>query len=62
MKKILFALMAVAAIAMTGSFAGCKDKGEPNPDDNGRYVPPTLTGDTYYPDPHPAPIKYPVGE
>lgn len=34
MKRILFALMAVAAIAMTGSFAGCKSKGEPDPDEN----------------------------
>ncbi len=34
MKRIFFALMAVAAIAMMGSFAGCKDKGEPNPDEN----------------------------
>ena len=34
MKRIFFALMAVAAIAMTGSFAGCKSKGEPDPDEN----------------------------
>lgn len=34
MKRILFALMAVAAIAMMGSVAGCKSKGEPDPEDN----------------------------
>ena len=34
MKRILFALMAIVAIAMTGAFVGCEEKGEPNPDDN----------------------------
>ena len=58
MKKLFFVLMAIAAITMTVCI-GCEKKpiNEPEPPGNGRYVPPTLTGDTTYPEPHPAPKR-----
>ena len=59
MKRIFFALMAVAAIAMMGSFAGCKDKGEPNPDENAprRFDSTQFDVTPPYPSIPPAPLR-----
>ena len=50
--------MAVAAIAMMGSVAGCKSKGEPDPEENVRRDPTKLDDTTpSYPSVPPAPIR-----